>query len=621
MLKLQIEQKQQEVTDLSIQVAKLNNQINYLNERHDMLLKSAETKNREFEQLHERLATFNNMSARQDAKIDELSNSLMISRQSLEKITIENQQMKVERQIWKTSEARHVKEAQDLIRERNTANDRIGELQAHLEDQNQKSASQLKKVQDQMEELTRDLRLSRKQLADAIDDNRTLTSKRDAELRESQIKMERLKVDLEKAKGDLALAVNKEENALTRLKELMTKISTLESRSMHFESMPSGTNVDTERPSGILESDLAQLRLELEVAKSELQLAKEQVETFTSISQASEERLAEMNSTYDTYKQDMETKFQEAQNKLEKAEADRASLQEKLSEVSAALTETQEKMDSQIEEFNSAKKLYETQMESLKQNEEQALRSVAGIKADLSRQAKAIKDAQDNYEREVMAHSASLQQLNTLKQGNAALKSERDHAISQHRASEESKAAANQAFENVKSKLEQDIREMEQRVEDLLTQNKLLHSQFEQLSLSKTQFSDTETLGESSDKAVSDLAEVIKFLRREKEIVETKLQISLQESERSRLQLEHLQKSLDENRIILEEERKRNLDASGSERKHKELLEKIEQANLLRESNITLRTQLESSQARIATLESKLVETEAQIDPLNGNRD
>lgn len=61
---------------------------------------------------------------------------------------------------------------------------------------------------------------------------------------------------------------------------------------------------------------------------------------------------------------------------------------------------------------------------------------------------------------------------------------------------------------------------------------------------------------------------------------------------------------------------KKNQDFLGSERKHKELLEKIEQTNLLRESNITLRSQLEESQGRITTINLKLKQTEIEIEPL-----
>ena len=57
----------------------------------------------------------------------------------------------------------------------------------------------------------------------------------------------------------------------------------------------------------------------------------------------------------------------------------------------------------------------------------------------------------------------------------------------------------------------------------------------------------------SVDNSQEELREVIRFLRREKDILQTKLELSLQEGERATVQLEHLQKSLDETRATLDE--------------------------------------------------------------------
>ena len=54
----------------------------------------------------------------------------------------------------------------------------------------------------------------------------------------------------------------------------------------------------------------------------------------------------------------------------------------------------------------------------------------------------------------------------------------------------------------------------------------------------------------------------------------------------------------------------------GNEKKHRELLEKIEQANLLRESNVTLRDQLEASNKNLALVESALKAAQSEIEPL-----
>lgn len=418
---------------------------------------------------------------------------------------------------------------------------------------------------------------------------------------------------------------NKEQNATLRIQELNSKITSLEQKSVIFDGRPrpviSG-EVPADTPLFDLQSELRQVKIELEASKSELAVAREQADVFKTISQASEDRLAEMNSTYDLYKNEMENKITELENTIERLEGDKSEIQSRLTKLGETLTETQEKMDGQVDEFNSAKALYEKQIQKLKESEESAVKSAAAMKVDLDRQIQQAQDGQANYEREVVLHSASLQSLTNLKAANAELIQERDEATLTLQASVDKLSALQLSFDSVKGKLEQDIVDLENRIEDLKTQNNLLHSQFEQLSISKTHFAvETEQVEEGQEpplKAISDLGEVIKFLRREKEIVETKLQISIQENERSRMQLEQFQKSLDESRALLDEERKKSQDNLGSERKHNELLEKIEQTNLLRESNITLRSQLESSQKKIDVLDQKLKSAEILIEPLRG---
>ena len=432
-------------------------------------------------------------------------------------------------------------------------------------------------------------------------------------------------MEFERTKGDLALVQNKEQNAVTRVQELTAKLTTLEQRSAVFDGRirksldPASTE---EEIASDLESELRQVRIELEAAKAELEIAKDQAETYRSISQASEERLAEMTSTADVFKSELEAKNQELLVKLRSVEADKEDLELRLTKLGETLSETQDKMDAQSEEYASAKDVYEKQISSLRQNEEQALKAVAGMKIDLGRQVKLAEEARASYEREVVSHSNALQSVTNMKESCIALAAERDDAISERKIAVDRLTQVESSFENIQSKLNEELKEMEVRIEDLKTQNALLHSQFEQLSLSRAEVTeelpDVDEPGQNPQKSISDLAEVIKFLRREKDIVETKLQISLQEQERSRVQLEHLQKSLDESRTVLEEERLRSEDRIGSEKKHQEMLQKIEQTNLLRESNITLRSQLEAGQQKIDMLDAKLKQSELLIEPLRG---
>ena len=107
--------------------------------------------------LNERIFALNTSATRQDAKIDQLSKTLTEVRQSLETSVSENQQLKVDKQVLKAAEARFIREVADLTRDRNASNDRIREFQDLLDEKDRQTVVQVKKLENQLEELNREL--------------------------------------------------------------------------------------------------------------------------------------------------------------------------------------------------------------------------------------------------------------------------------------------------------------------------------------------------------------------------------------------------------------------------------------------------------------------------------
>jgi nucleoprotein TPR len=63
------------------------------------------------------------------------------------------------------------------------------------------------------------------------------------------------------------------------------------------------------------------------------------------------------------------------------------------------------------------------------------------------------------------------------------------------------------------------------------------------------------------------------------------------------------------------QERERAVDSAASEAQHAELIEKINQLNILRESNVTLRSDCESHAKRARDLENKLQQLSKESEP------
>ncbi|KAL2914443.1 Protein mlp1 [Polyrhizophydium stewartii] len=632
MLKSQQEQLLKEKADLSIQVATLNSQHQYAQERHDFLRSKLAAQESESQQLRSRMQLLTEQSARQDAKTQELTDSLMEARLASDTLRGENQQLKIEREVWKSSEARAIREAQDLVRERNAANDRLRELQLQLEERERLASTEKIKADDRLEVLSRDLQLVHKQLSDALDDSRTISARRDAEQKEAHIKIERLTTQIEKLRGELLLSQNKEETLSARAQDLASRLAVADEKLALLEgrgrtSSTLGAEASDQDKIRDLELKVAESRSQIDALRAELEVEKERCATFQGISQANEERLAEMNGTYDIFKGEMEASVARKQAEIDALEAEKAELAKQIEENANELRAAKEQAESDRAEFERAKEVLQARMHALHASETKALSDKRRMHEDVERYMEQARIAQENYEREVVLHSAAIQRVSALKDENRELYERSKKAESRLKAAEANLQTSLASAEAMRTKLDEQIQELQKRIEDLTQQNELLHAQFEQVSHTRARDgSDTGALEASGEagaaltdedhKKIDDLREVIRFLRREKSILETRLEVAVQETQRMSLQVDHLQRSLDETRALLDEERKQQQGAMATEKKHRELLEKIEQANVLRESNVTLRDQVDQSMRRIRRLEKQLADTDAELVPL-----
>lgn len=180
------------------------------------------------------------------------------------------------------------------------------------------------------------------------------------------------------------------------------------------------------------------------------------------------------------------------------------------------------------------------------------------------------------------------------------------------------------------------------RCKDLASQNSILHQHLETVSSQAARIrsaaeTSTAVSGEAenvedADTKLSELRSVVAYLRKEKDIVDLQLELSKQENTRFKTQIEHLTHSLEETRktltevsnrgivapvwiLIISQERERAVEAAASEAQHTELMERINQLTLLRESNATLRSDCEAQTKRARALETQLQQLQSELEP------
>ena len=141
---------------------------------------------------------------------------------------------------------------------------------------------------------------------------------------------------------------------------------------------------------------------------------------------------------------------------------------------------------------------------------------------------------------------------------------------------------------------------------------------------------ETVALGDE-DSRLSELRSVVSYLRKEKGIVDLQLEMAKRETGVLKNQIERLSQTLQETRATLAEvsptillshnpltplqERERAIQTTASAAQHDELVERINQLNILRESNATLRAEYESASKRSRDLDVKLKQVTSELDP------
>ena len=644
-LKDQSDRLSREKNELQVEVARNKSQVSLARERLEMLQSNYNMLKTENSELQKRSNHLAESAAKQDLRTQQVAEELIESKSLVDSMQKDIANLKAEKDLWKRIENRLMEDNEALVNERNRLTGLITSLQ-NLQNERELSDSETRRrLQTQVENYTSELQAVKRKLSDETEDSKKASLRREFESQEHQKIVDDLRAGLATVKEELVAAQTTRDHLQARVDELTIELRGAQERSRALQprtssseedGLPAGTGssrvegeeqqLDREQE---LSVEVAELRRDLELAKSELEKAKDQIEQYRAISQSSEEEAQSLSDTYDRYRDEVDrlvaekdAKLRDLEHTVEKLRTELLNTNAKLSELDSAQAEKTRKADEE-------KRSLEAEIIRLRDEYERYATTAKFHQEDLKAQAEIAQQAQQNYETELLKHAEAAKSLQELRKEHNMLRTE---IVQLRTDAEAARAALSQSqgsWEETTKRYDGELNEMKLRRDDVNNQNNLLHRQLEAINREIADLRQRRSFVDEGgkipaqdgtlDHSQSELREIITFLRRDKEIVDVQYELSVQESRRLKQQLDHVQSQLDDCRLKLDQERRAHAEGDRMSITHHELLQKINELNLYRESTVTLRNEAREAQAQLAEKAKKVEELLSELQPLRAN--
>ncbi|KAL1392866.1 hypothetical protein pipiens_012159 [Culex pipiens pipiens] len=630
MLNEQFDGMRTEIRELSSKNIKFSATVEYNNEQIKIQQKNVATYKKQITTLEERNKNYETTISKQEATIMYLKDETMSAQSKLARAEVQVENLKHECRILKDAESRLQTEREILNRERQNQNLLLNNLEMIKVTMERSEAEGRIRLETRLDDVSRECSALRRRLQEEQDRARELTTHLERQLQTAKQRMDEEVAIAETVQAEL-------KNARDELEIKSRKIDDLNKKLQETLSPNDEDNPVTQANKKIreLEAKLNESDIEIESLRKELTTAREHVKQYCNMSESSEKELKDLNELYTTYKTQTESEL----HSLKKSETDLKAQVEEL-KTENSLKKTGEQLtastDGESELHKSQVELKEA-LEKISENNKD-LRELRDKNNSLLEQ---LQVAEQKYANEMVQHSTDIQQLTTLKEEVQKtklqfdeLKQARDQAIERFNTSEE-------CWKNREEIMKKEIDQLEERLSDLNSQNAALHDQIQSLSTKlsitaaqaleqkaadESMKDDSVAMDDSSvmNKSISDeekrsvdqLLQIIKYLRKEKDIAVAKFDILRSENVRVQSELMMFQKKMEEAQADLTAEREKSETGVVTAAKHEEILRKLETFNAITDSNRVLREERDSLNKKIKELSERLLKSEDELFPL-----
>ncbi|KAL9131208.1 MAG: hypothetical protein Q9217_000810 [Psora testacea] len=633
-LKAQVDELSRTNSQLRSEAIRSNSQVTLAHERYEMLQANYAMLKSENTELQKRFQNFYEGAAKQDLRVQQAAEDLIEARGLVDSMRSEIANLKAEKEFWSTVERRLNDDNENLMNERGRLNSLNASLQSLLNEREHSENETRRRLQNQVDTLEKDLQRTTTSLREETEKKERLASRREYEHEQSQKRIDDLVLSFASSREELATANTAKDHLSKQVGELAIELRSAKERLDLLQSASAAPNAfnpraNSDNANRMQESSFSQeqelgfraseLQRGLDLTKNELQDAKEQVEQYKVISQASEDELNSINQTQELYQQETNRVIEEKDAKIRELEQRVEDTSSELAATNSELGDLRKQQADHDRRMDENRKQYETRLAQLKDEDDRHTAAATYYQQDLKAQVNIAQQAQQNYENELVKHADAAKALQKVRGELNERKVELVEARTDAETARLSLSQSEDSWADSKERFEREITELRTARQDLKAQNDHLHQQLETLAHIQrraTNGEDQVLAAASEPIGLDNLQEVIKYLRREKEIVELQLELSTGEAKRLKQQLDYTQSQFDDARLKLNQQRRTEEQRERSTLDHNRLMETIHDLNTHRESNVTLRNENRQAQAALAKRTEDLEELKAQVEPL-----
>uniref|UniRef100_A0A3Q3XS26 Uncharacterized protein n=1 Tax=Mola mola TaxID=94237 RepID=A0A3Q3XS26_MOLML len=596
---------QKQLTELRSSHAKLMSRLEFSNKRYEMLQDTVSAFRREVAALQDRNQKMTTIAQRYEHSIHTMTQDLRRANQKLamEEVRIEN--LTKERDMLRQAENRLLQEKETMLAAQRNQNLLLTNLKSIQLTMERTETDTRQRLNSKIEHLEAELASMKTKLDQEVVQRHSLGRSMDAQLLEAKKELETQNTLQQKTRELLRTS----EQQVAALKALLASASSPEV----VLTTPSISATGLRPP-------LKGLLCTAEEQKSEL------AEHLKNANAIVEQYRAMVLTLEDNLKKEKEVQFCfvffRNSSQLKESEEVQKQLDKRILEMEKMRQQEQEQKRKAIDELEKQVSLKHTiiQVEQQEALERAAVAVTLEQKAiqDSLLQKKLSAEAQAKYERELMLHAADVEALQELKkrsQQEAAQKRELEEQVKKISSLLQEKSAA----WNIAERHLKDMSRMSCHCTDVEKQNALLHQQLDEMGSRSHQVLQQQMQLDLSfseeEKTSEQILEILRFVRREKEIAVAQCEVSEEQVRRHIQRVEHQDRELKELKEALNAERVKMQTLAQQE----EQLKKMETIGFLQETNKMLKVDRDKLEQELQQAQARVTKLQSDISPLHNS--